>query len=140
MLGEKNSGAREKNSLLLPSYYSCVESCRFAMAINYHTIILISATFCRFCRLRQRLPQASAFLDNAAHLRETKMCVVIEGYEAKRRSGAISSAKIGILWKSGALNVVSTNPSSNGWHRQKFVVGAHTHQRSIPKIVPIQMH
>jgi hypothetical protein len=38
------------------------------------------------------MERASAFLDNAARLWETKMCVVIEGYEAKRRSGAISSA------------------------------------------------
>jgi hypothetical protein len=37
------------------------------------------------------MERASAFLDNAARLRETKMCVVIEGYEAKRSSGEISS-------------------------------------------------
>ncbi len=40
----------------------------------------------------QAMERASAFLDNAAQLQETKMCVVIEGYEAKKRSGAISSA------------------------------------------------
>jgi hypothetical protein len=39
----------------------------------------------------QAMERASAFLDNAARLWETKMCVVIEGYEAKKRSGAISS-------------------------------------------------
>jgi hypothetical protein len=31
-----------------------------------------------------------AFLDNETCLWETKMCVVIEGYEAKRSSGEIS--------------------------------------------------
>ncbi len=39
----------------------------------------------------QAMERASAFLDNAAQLWETKMCVVIGGYEAKRRSGAITS-------------------------------------------------
>ena len=38
------------------------------------------------------MERASAFLDDAARLRETKMCVVIKGYEAKRSSGKISSA------------------------------------------------
>jgi hypothetical protein len=37
------------------------------------------------------MERASAFLDDAACLRETEMCVVIEGYEAKRSSGEISS-------------------------------------------------
>ncbi len=39
----------------------------------------------------QAMERASAFLDNAAQFWKTKMCEVIEGYEAKRRSGAISS-------------------------------------------------
>jgi hypothetical protein len=38
------------------------------------------------------MERASAFLDDAARLRETEMCVVIKGYEAKRSSGKISSA------------------------------------------------
>ena len=37
------------------------------------------------------MERASAFLDDAARLQETKMCVVIKGYEAKRSSGKISS-------------------------------------------------
>jgi hypothetical protein len=40
----------------------------------------------------QAMERASVFLDNAAQLWEIEMCVVIEGYEAKKRSGAISSA------------------------------------------------
>jgi hypothetical protein len=38
------------------------------------------------------MERASAFLDDAARLRETEMCVVIKGYEEKRSSGEISSA------------------------------------------------
>jgi hypothetical protein len=37
------------------------------------------------------MERASVFLENAAQLWETKMCVVIEGYEAKKRIDAISS-------------------------------------------------
>jgi hypothetical protein len=40
----------------------------------------------------QAMERASAFLDDAAQLWETEMCVVIEGYEAKKRSSVISSA------------------------------------------------
>ncbi len=46
-----------KNSLILPSYYSYVQSCRIPMAFNYHTITSISVTFCRF--RHRRLPPAS---------------------------------------------------------------------------------
>ena len=38
------------------------------------------------------MERASAFLDDAARLWETDMCVVIKGYEEKRSSGEISSA------------------------------------------------
>jgi hypothetical protein len=66
------SGVREKNSLKLPSYYSCIESCRIPMAINYyHTITSISATFHRFCRLHQSLPPASQTLPRAATVTTT---------------------------------------------------------------------
>ena len=38
------------------------------------------------------MERASAFLDDAARLWETEMCMVIKTYEAKRSSGKISSA------------------------------------------------
>jgi hypothetical protein len=38
------------------------------------------------------MERASDFLDNAARLRQTEMCVIIDGFEAKKKSGAIPSS------------------------------------------------
>jgi hypothetical protein len=38
------------------------------------------------------MKKASDFLDNAARLRQTEMCVIIDGFEAKKKSGAIPSS------------------------------------------------
>jgi hypothetical protein len=68
------------------------------LKLFYSAVDLIddsSFKFDTFEKLQKRVQRRmlfAAFLDDAARLWETEMCVVIKGYEAKRSSGKISSA------------------------------------------------